>query len=1026
MIKAPNITSLRIEKLSANYVYFKWDDVGTNFYYLVELAIVKYVDGTPIPDDDIVWNSIGLSYEPEWFDSSNISPENYYRMRFKTTRKGFEQSDWVVSDEFQTFKTNAYTYSTMKEFIPSDAFLTEKFVKDNINYVNFNSDVILAALTVEDFIYSPYFSNISSISDKILKQEAYHEIQDHIEPVCKDKDSTMLAYSNGVLYLFDRFQNMAKVSNDKGQTWFYYKALNDRVGNPVSRTCAYQNSNTMFLLGYDRIFYARSANDVRWSSDTVKFSDDKITFAKIGNQSGIDFDVDLYNTYARLPGDVSKRAEAIAANDDFCYVGAKNTVRQINLTKTKIDTDPNSPFFGERQFDDIKYKICENNNIVIKKMDVVNGILFAYVTGELKSSNLDPTISANVIPSEFSGVYMLDGDSFVRVYGNTETERGHIIHDYCNMSTNGKKLFISVYNYKYTSYRDDEETKIKYDLDYAVDSNRDSIYASDKNIHFSTLKTDSSSNYTDWVYEPQEYYAEAEYSWFAKDNIRTWITNSDKPLVVYSETRYIVNTDIAGPNSKERINREIWNKGTVTLYLNNVKFTDFSKYTNGVIFYKQTSGEIIGYYELSYRARDELNIVWKPEHIMLIANLVGQERENPYDPHINNAVLDPDLSHMITKFAPTSYLDYEMFEKFGEYYLKFISLGDNTYYNKLLNLIRNKYPREKNSVEYLWSEINKRNTYIDKNKRDAVVRFFESRSTDFYSTKGTVDTYKFLFKLLYNEDVEIEVESSNTQEYDIIVESDNISDELVGRTIYTKTGRSNVTYIEKVFSESGMRWSVVLHNLMGDFADGQIIKSEKTAFTGKVVRGISGKQYANNDIDYFNRKRSYYVMKIKSNLSTSRYRDDVLRFVHPVGFGFIGITMLTMLINSGISLRHNETFINLYRTYKFDSGVPTVYPDRVSVLDGAGNQVFDGITGEPMYVDNPRAGEPYPVPDDYDTVEDVYYGYKPSERRNPYSPLYDSSTVKYSNFRSVVNGLLKDNVGNPRDPKQPTQRKIAK
>ncbi|WWS25410.1 hypothetical protein vBKpnAMK6_00472 [Klebsiella phage vB_Kpn_AM_K6] len=37
--------------------------------------------------------------------------------------------------------------------------------------------------------------------------------------------------------------------------------------------------------------------------------------------------------------------------------------------------------------------------------------------------------------------------------------------------------------------------------------------------------------------------------------------------------------------------------------------------------------------------------------------------------------------------------------------------------------------------------------------------------------KGIEDSYKFLFKLLYNEDVEIDIESKNTTEYDIIVES---------------------------------------------------------------------------------------------------------------------------------------------------------------------------------------------------------------------------------------------------------------
>ncbi|MEA9393684.1 hypothetical protein, partial [Lelliottia amnigena] len=189
----------------------------------------------------------------------------------------------------------------------------------------------------------------------------------------------------------------------------------------------------------------------------------------------------------------------------------------------------------------------------------------------------------------------------------------------------------------------------------------------------------------------------------------------------------------------------------------------------------RSGGRIIGFYELSYRARDELTIFWKPDNILLGASLVNQERENPYTPDIEPGLIDPDLSHMITRFAPQSYLDNQQFEKFGEYYLQYISLGSNSYYNKLLNLIRNKYPREKNNVEYLWSEINRRNIYLDKTKREAVVRFFESRASDFYSTKGIEASYTFLFKLLYNEDVSVEIESSNSLEYDILVSSTNIS-----------------------------------------------------------------------------------------------------------------------------------------------------------------------------------------------------------------------------------------------------------
>ncbi|UQJ95051.1 baseplate wedge subunit [Klebsiella phage CPRSA] len=62
-----------------------------------------------------------------------------------------------------------------------------------------------------------------------------------------------------------------------------------------------------------------------------------------GDQSGLDFDVDSYNTYARLPGRVSKYAEAMACSSDWLYVAAKNVMRRIALRNTPIDTDPGSP-----------------------------------------------------------------------------------------------------------------------------------------------------------------------------------------------------------------------------------------------------------------------------------------------------------------------------------------------------------------------------------------------------------------------------------------------------------------------------------------------------------------------------------------------------------------------------------------------------------------------------------------------------------------------------------------------------------
>lgn len=1027
MIKAPSITSLRVDKLAANFVYLKWDDVGMDFYYVVELARSRDMDGTIIPDEELIWTQLGYSYENEWF-SDQVAPNTRYKFRIQTTHEGFEPSDWVISDELWTFDENAYAYTTMREFTPADSFINEKFAKNNRDYVDFNDDVIMASLMVEDFVYSPLYSDVSQISDKILKQESYHEIQDHIEHVCNDIDRTFLVYSNGLLYLFERFQNMAKVSNDKGQTWYYYKALNDRVGNPVSRTVAYQSANTTYVLGYDRIFYGRKSTDIRWSSDEVRFSADDVTFAKLGNQSGLDFDVDSYNTYARLPGGVSKYAEAIACSSDWLYVAAKNVMRRIALRNTPIDTDPGSPTFGERIFDEVSYTIVPGNDkIVVKKMDVLNDRLYVLVTGEVKTAMMDPTVKANVIPSNDAGVYLWDENAktFTRVYGKTEDERFYITHEYTNMSTNGDEVYISVGNYKYPGTLSDPDLVEKYpeDVHSAVKYDLVPGYTASISINFATVRANQNDP-TVWNFGPQEYYNEANFSWHFRDKVSTWITNDNRPLVVYPETLYTLVTDSASPASTIRVNHEVWDKGTVTIYLNNIKFTGFTKYTNGVLLYR-SGGRIIGFYELSYRARDELTIFWKPDNTLMVASLVNQERENPYTPDIEPGLIDPDLSHMITRFAPQSYLDNQQFEKFGEYYLQYISLGSNSYYNKLLNLIRNKYPREKNNVEYLWSEINRRNIYLDKTKREAVVRFFESRASDFYSTKGIEASYTFLFKLLYNEDVSVEIESSNSLEYDILVSSTNISQDIVGRTIYTPTGRANVTYIEREYENGQLRWSMTLHNAQGNFIEGQVVKSEKTNFTGMVIRGVRGKQMANNSIDYINRGRSYYVMKIRSNLPTSRYKDDVLRFVHPVGFGFMGITMLTVFINSGLSMTHNETIIDILRNYRFDSGYPKFWPDRIASMDGNGNQQFDLVTGEPLYTAHPRAGEPFDVPPEYDIEEKPLNGVLPSARRFDQSPLFDCSGVKYSQFRNLVDKRLKDDAGNPRDPNPPSQIKVG-
>lgn len=1027
-VKAPTVTSLRITKLSANQVQIEWDDVGANFYYFIELAETHDAAGEVIPPAAYSWINLGYTADNKFFDSSNIKPLSFYKLRVATAAEGFEQSEWVTTEEFQTFETNAFSFQTMLEMTLANKFIKEKFTLNN-EYVNFNNDTIMGALMGESFVYSPDYTDVSAISNFIIGENEYHEIQGSIAPVCQDINRVYLMESEGVLYLFERYQMVVKVSNDKGQTWKSVKLLNDRVGYPLSRTVYYQSDNTTYLLGYDKLFYGRKSTDTRWSADDVRFSSQDITFAKIGDQLNIGFDVEIFGTYASLPGNVAKIAEAITCNNEYVYVVAQDKVRFIKTSNAPIDSDPLSPTYSERLFEKDTLTITGNPKAVCYKMDSIGEKIFALIVGEVENEGDNPRTTP-IVDSLDKGIYVLQEDgTFKRVFGNTEEERRRIEPGFTNMSTDGKEIFISSSNFKFLPENivDDPETKDKYGLLGAVKYEFTREWLSDKHYHMMSFRANESSGWEKFVPGPMKFYAEPFFSWSRKSNSRSWINNSDRVAVIYADLLYTQVIDSFPFTSPDRKIHETWDNGDCVVTFPNIKFSGFSKYASGVLFYKH-SGEIISYYEFNYRVRDEVEIIWKPANVFLNAYLQNQERKTPWKPVEERGLVDPDLSPLLNTMIPDSYILADTrFEDFCEAYIQYLSDGYGTQYNNLLNLIKNKYPREEHAWEYLWSEIYKRNIYLNADSRDAVARFFESRRSDFYSTKGIEASYKFLFKVLYNENVEIEIESLAGTEYDIIVDSDSITEDIVGQTVYTATGRCNVTYIERVYSKGKLQWRVTIHNLLGRLIAGQEIKAERLAsFDGMIVRGVRGKDLVENTIEYINRSRSYYVMKIKSNLPSSRWKNDVLRFVHPVGFGFIGITLLTMFINVGLTLKHVETIINKYKNYKWDAGLPSYWPDRVAQLDSKGNIEHDPVTGEAEYLPGPNAGVPFPLPPDYNDENDnsIFQGQLPSERRKNMSPLFDQSAVTFSNYRELVEARLIDNVGNPRDPVNPPQVKI--
>ncbi|QAY01305.1 baseplate wedge initiator [Aeromonas phage Aswh_1] len=1165
MIKSPSITSLRVSMLGANFIHLKWDDVGSNFFYLVEYTLVS--GGVES------WTQLGVQYTPEYFSSSLI-PDTKYKFRVLVTHPGMERGDWVVSDVIETFSTNAYQITTMEKFIPSFEFIDKKLYKNKMDYIDFNNGRLQASLMNEYFIYDPGIANVTNVENFIAEDSEYHEILGSVSRICKDVKNIYLGVNKRIVYSFEKYQNYCKVTNDGGQNWYYYQAVTDRIGYPAGNTVMSQNSNTSFLLGYDYAFYGRNVNDVRFSSDQYYWSDDQLTFVKMDTDMTIPFPTMFFGTFALYPDDIRRKVEAQTVSSRWLYAAADGVCRRIMLSGGPVDSN------GKIIWDPVSYQICDNPNVVVKKLDSLNDVCYALVSGEIEPGG-DKRDPHQVKKSSYSGVYRFDeiykkedfvlgdlnytdpdgsnyvngidvsremvtflpngshvgqvstrwesrvfrgrthgvlmevnfvspenhdsfqfiadiysditnkvidpvkygrfvadfaypavfdlyeengqivkpsvpdGGSWVRVFGNTEEERYNIEHLYSDMSTDGTKLFVSGATYRYSDTVVDTDLPLKYpdEVDSAVKYSSEFGYLSDKKVYLYQWETEDGSEFK---LKPANYYNEAGFDYMAMTGERIWKNHENRIVLITPSTKYQYTID-----TERNINKEVWDKGTVTFYLDNINFQNFSKYCNGILIHSlynrenSLGGEIFGYYEFPYRVRDEASIIWRPEHVAMQAQLVNQERDVVVDTTQTEGLVDPDISPMLQVMGPEYYFNDSNFSKFIEYYFQFLSDGTDSMYGKLLNFIKLKYPREKDSFVYLWSEMRRRNIYLDQDKRDAVVKFFEANANNFYSSKGTIDSYKFLFKLLYNADVDVEIESQVGIDYDIMVKSSNISTDLVGRTIFTETGRANVTYIERQFVDGQLRWKITIHNLIGKFETGQEIKSESSSFTGEITRGVRGKELAYSDIDYINRNRSYYMMRIRSELNTARYKEDVIRFVHPVGFGFIGITLLTVFVNGGISMAHNETVVDINKSFRWDSGLPSLTPKYKTIQDPNGSfldpsPLFDPVTGQLMEEElvqtpfdvsawnnaiNESTGSVFEARN-YDTDESdwVIDGvvYTPSERRLDGSPLFSAFSSRFSDLKRLSERRLKDDIGLPRDvsnlvvPVSPSQVKVNK
>ena len=530
--------------------------------------------------------------------------------------------------------------------------------------------------------------------------------------------------------------------------------------------------------------------------------------------------------------------------------------------------------------------------------------------------------------------------------------------------------------------------------------------------------------------KPMDYYDVANAVWMEHDGHRDYKSNNNQHFVLYKEdykTTPIKTNDY-------RIDE------TYTVNAENIVFNNFDSYADGVLI-ADVFDNIIGYYKFDTSLINFAEVIWYPELTLFTATLLNtDDKASPPALH-ETALEDPNLVSVFDSLGASEYFGDGLFADFTKYYIEFLTKGSGTSYNNMYNLMNFHDDLHPLSSEHLYNSFYLRNTLPNTKEKDDLVRLFLNRQTDFYSAKGVEDSYKLLFKLLYNEDVSIETERTSEFKFVIRVITEYMDPSAIGKKARTPTGYGIINSFEQYYEGNISKYVIELNTPSGKFIQGQTLTIDayniNNVYPMITVNGSLETSYINNrDIDASSKNKSYYTMKVTSKLQYNQYESDVKRFVHPVGFPFIGITLITMLVNSGVSIDSTDTEIEQSLITTFDSGVPTKLVEYVSDLSIHDDErQYQGyyeseliVKINPLYNSLPAG---YTVDDESefilnlagfnsddeyntDTGNTLLYGLTPAERRKPYAPLFDTSAFSYSNvYRGPLDDLGKVKYPNP-------------
>lgn len=1037
-LQAQTVSSLRIKTVTANYCTLQWNSLGSSYTYKVQRKLSS--------SGDDAWETISpLHYQFSVFYDTDLSANTEYDYAIISRQKGVVDSDRAIIST-KTFATNSYNLYTANNVRLYDEYVQNRFsssIVDNPDNLKIKeTDVAQLMLMRADYKYDSSHE-FGDLEPYILNARSNLAVYGKTPNGCGGFGCSIPALYLDYVLVFDRKQKVVRYSNDKGKSWRAKYALPDLTGNPYHQSLTSNNKLGLFVMGYNSIMLAHEDVDIYWSDTNYHLSDDETRFDSIVESRRVNADF-VFEHFVNLPpGVMSGTLDAIASDDNYLYVAVRNHVYRCDLVTREWDSNiallisVYGPTADDR----------------IKDMVIYRGLLFAY-----QATTVDGAISLT------AGIYVVNWDIIdypytFRIFGNTSDELDAISPEFSSLSRDDDRLFLGIKPGPYSITESEVNGSVSYEftrliynpqtgfpIEQAQSSSNSRPFREILSIYIDGVDVIFSIHKELWQYE--EHYI---YTGLPDSNVidpdysaaRIRINDTNLISVITARQQFTQRVMLTDSYSKEST--------TISILPSSSSFFGFPGAVSGVLLCLIRDDN---YYPLAYNSlplnyRNTITFSWLAPDIVVKASL--QKYASPPSA-IDDYTGLPSLTPFAETFVPEHYSYREpKFVDFVREYLKYISTGGFSNYGQLKYLRHMHDANEKQIyIDMFETDITRRNIYVDEQKRREINKFMYNRARDLYSIKGTVDSYKFLFRLLYGEDVEVRVENS----YEFLLSTDVIVTHVNGISTEGYTSEQTVALMQLLsgqkIHQSDVRDDLNITKI--DVSDiptyGEIIsakvKSTSLQYPKFLINVVNlhgslelNKTYtidvndetqilvkiASDTIVVPNSNRANYgsqqrfILRLESGLPMSRYRSDVINFVHPVGFDFLGAYLISTFVYTGLPDYHIETIIEYKDAIRWDNGIPArkqyFHPDlnvngeyqystnwymlpngqmskllKVTPIDPELDVDVDALSIDPNYYTNNSA-------DLYGQGPGVVYGLSIDERRSLLSPLFDSSACRF-------------------------------